>query len=505
MGRKILFVTVDQQRFDALGCNGGTIARTPVVDGLASAGIRYDRAHPGSVVCMPSRASIFTGQFVRSHGVWMNGVPLPSDSPSVARVLNDAGYRTALVGKAHFEPHLDPEMRFRENRMARDGEHGPYRGFDHMELATHSSLALHYGAWMLAHHPDEADGFYHLIGPDLLQRADGGGDTGAVQVKHNPVAREHYHTDWVADRAIAWLDSLDESDDWFCWMSFPDPHHAWDPPASELGRVPWRELDLPPGYPSDPAEREALVDAKPRQWGVWYRGERHYNFEAPPRWVPAEMTPDQVREVNAMVHVSNELADEALGRVLRAVDDRGWAGDTDVFYASDHGELQGDFGFLFKGPLHVDALLRVPLVWRPAPSAGVTPAEVPGPVGLMDLAPTWCEIAGVDVPDWMQGTPLPVADEARGGVVTEWDSVWDGVDVHLRTICRDGYLCTVYLSGTFHDGTEGELYDLAEDPLQRTNLWDDPARRGIRDDLVADLRDTLPPERTEWAEVVAPV
>src|SRR5918999_3399724 len=116
MGRKILFVTTDQQRYDTLGCNGGTLARTPVVDGLAAAGIRFERAIPQSVVCMPSRSTILTGQHPTTHGVWMNGVPLPVDAPSVARVLHDAGYRTALFGKAHFEPYLDAELRFEENR-----------------------------------------------------------------------------------------------------------------------------------------------------------------------------------------------------------------------------------------------------------------------------------------------------------------------------------------------------------------------------------------------------
>ena len=95
MGRKILFVTTDQQRYDTLGCNGGTLARTPVVDGLAAAGIRYERAIPQSVVCMPSRSTIITGQFPATHGVWMNGVPLPADAPSVAEVLRSAGYKTA--------------------------------------------------------------------------------------------------------------------------------------------------------------------------------------------------------------------------------------------------------------------------------------------------------------------------------------------------------------------------------------------------------------------------
>ncbi|MEY4008006.1 MAG: hypothetical protein RLZZ467_1058, partial [Gemmatimonadota bacterium] len=97
MGRRILFVTTDQQRYDGLGCNGGQVARTPVIDAIAADGVRYERAHPPNVVCMPSRSTMITGQHVYHHGVWMNGVPLPADAPSVARYLREeAGYRTAL-------------------------------------------------------------------------------------------------------------------------------------------------------------------------------------------------------------------------------------------------------------------------------------------------------------------------------------------------------------------------------------------------------------------------
>ncbi len=127
MGRKILLVTTDQQRYDTLGCNGGTLGRTPVVDRLAAEGVRFERAHPQSVVCMPSRSTILTGQHPSTHGVWMNGVPLPVDAPSVAEELHRAGYRTALVGKAHFEPFLDPFLRFAENRLAQTGT-GPPAG-----------------------------------------------------------------------------------------------------------------------------------------------------------------------------------------------------------------------------------------------------------------------------------------------------------------------------------------------------------------------------------------
>jgi arylsulfatase A-like enzyme len=511
MGRKILFVTTDQQRYDTLGCNGGTVARTPVVDALAAAGHRYERAHPQSVVCMPSRSTIITGQHPSTHGVWMNGVPLAPDAPSVAEVLHDAGYRTAIIGKPHFEPFLDPFAKYPENRFAATGLTGLHRGFEHFESATHGAQGLlHYARWLAAEHPEAVGMFYRVLDGELEVNAEGGGATGAPQVHDNPIPREWYHTDWVADRTIAWLDSLGPDDDWFCWMSFPDPHHPWDPPASELGRVDWRDVPLPAGYPEDAAERERILEAKPRHWRAWYDGRLVSNYEAPLRWVPATLTADQVREVNARNAVECELIDEALGRVLQAVEARGWGDDVDVVFTTDHGELQGDFGLLFKGPYHVDALMRLPLVWRPASSAGVSPSTVSAPVGLVDLAPTFCAIAGLPVPGWMEGKPLPVDDADACArhferVLTEWDSHLFGVGVHLRTITCDGWVCTTYQPGHSHDGTEGELYDLTHDPLQRENRWDDPSLASLRSDLLADLWDHQPPMRSPLPRVVAPV
>ena len=114
----------------------------------------------------------------------------------------------------------------------------------------------------------------------------GGGDTDLSQLWHNPIPREHYHTDWVADRAIAWLDSLPEEEDWFLWMSFPDPHHPWDPPASELHRCPWRDLDLPDFYPGSPEKIVEILKGKPRHWLDWYEGKGQFNYEVPPLYRP---------------------------------------------------------------------------------------------------------------------------------------------------------------------------------------------------------------------------
>jgi arylsulfatase A-like enzyme len=523
MGRKILFVTTDQQRYDSLGCNGGQIARTPVVDALAANGVRYSRAYNQNTVCMPARSTMLTGQYVRTHGVVANGIPLPADAPSVAAYLRErAGYRTALLGKAHFEPGFDLDLQWPENAMAVEGSTGPYRGFDHAELAVHvpnvGKRALqHYGKWLIDTHGIEAtEGFSPLLS------AEPGGDTGAPETRINPIPREWYHTDWVADRTIAYLDSLPDDADWFVWMSFPDPHHPWDPPASESGRVDWRDLDLPPGHPGSPDAIEKVLAQKPAHWLACWEG-RWVNAEGGPgSYRPQRVSDDSIREINALTHVMNELVDEACGRVLQRVRARGWEADTDVFFTTDHGELQGDYGLIFKGPFHTDALMRLPLVWRPAPSAGVTPAEVHEPVGQLDLAPTFCQIAGVPVPDWMQGSPLPVAaGSGRERVLCEWDSQFPGYGMHMRSIYRDGWLCTAYERSTVgepngleqwfastgmfggvgprseiaYDGTEGELYDVVDDPHQFTNRWDDPACRAWRDELVADLHEHLPAER----------
>lgn len=516
MGRKILFITTDQQRYDALGCNGGTIARTPVIDALSRAGITFDRAHPQNVVCMPSRSTMLTGQHVSTHGVWMNGVPLPEDAPSIAADLRHAGYATALIGKAHFEPLLDPFLRFTENRLGAelintDNPRDPHRGFDHMELATHGAAGqLHYSQWIRSEHPETIGGYYNVLDRELQVNAEGGGDTGAPQVKVNPIPREWYHTEWVAQRTIAWLQSLPDDRDWFCWMSFPDPHHPWDPPASELHRVNWKDLDLPEGYIADADKREKVIDAKLRHWRGWYDGTFVSNYEAPAKWVPATLTADQVREVNAFTHVENELIDEAIGSVMKAIESRGWGNDLDVLYTTDHGEFQGDFGFLFKGPYHVDSLMRLPLIWRPAPSSHIEPARVSAPVGLVSLAATFAHIAGLEQPSYVEAPRLPHTNsdaETLGHerVLTEWDSVLFGKIVHLRTICRDNWVCTAALPGSMNEAGDGELYDLTHDPLQHVNLWSDPQARAMRESMLADMWDNLPDQQLPLRHMDAPV
>ena len=271
-----------------------------------------------------------------------------------------------------------------------------------------------------------------------------------------------------------------------------------------------------------------ILSQKPRHWLEWYQGRFRNNEGGPVNFVPCLLTHDQVREVNAMVHIENELIDQAGGRVLQRITERGWDNDTDVFFTTDHGELQGDCGLLFKGPYHVDALMRIPLIWRPAPTARIAPAEITEPVGQLDLAPTFCQIVGVPIPDWMQGQPLPsVPGSGRERVITEWDSQFAQIGMHLRTIYRNSFICTVHepttrdfgfdlarvyqalgidqpLPDIRYEGTEGELYNVHEDPLQWRNLWNDAGYARLKSDLIADLYDHLPRPRDPQLRVEAP-
>src|SRR5580704_2439348 len=334
MGRKILFITTDQQRWDSLGCNGNKFCKTPAIDALAKAGVNYSRAYNQNTVCMPARSTMLTGQYVRTHGVFANGVPLPKGAPSVARYLKEkAGYKTALIGKAHFEPGFDPTAKYEENRRQVQDDFGPWRGFDYAIHAMHITSfngrpVGHYGRWMQKNHPE----FFNRSAP--LLNASPGGETGAPETANNEIPRGLYHTDWLAYLAVEWLGKLGADDDWFLWLSFPDPHHPWDPPESELSRCDWRDLPLPDGYPGTPEKIREVLARKPAHWLAYYNGDFANIEGGPMNFTPQQLSHDNIREINAKVHVMNELIDEAIGRVLEKVKARGWNDDTDVLFTT---------------------------------------------------------------------------------------------------------------------------------------------------------------------------
>lgn len=489
-GPNVLLITTDQQRFDSLGVNGNSTCSTPVVDSLHREGLQFRRAHVQNVLCTPSRSTILTGQHPGTHGVWSNGVALPQDAPSVADVVAEAGYRTAHVGKQHFEP-TNTLSAYLAAAGSDETWTGPYRGFDHVESADHFHAHGTYPIWLRGQLGDE--GFRRHM-DELFNCFRGtGGDTAAPQASYSSLPAGLHSSTWIADRAIDWIDSIGDDQSFFCWMSFDDPHHPFNPPEAYGRRHDWHDIGLPHGRPQGRDAIEKALAGKPWQYGAYWRGE-FSQHEGAVDAHPASMTDNQLRELIGLTYGMIELIDENIGRVLAHLAATGRDRDTHIFFTSDHGELLGDHGLLFKGPFHVEALMHVALAWR---RPGAEPGVVEDPVGLVDLGPTICAIAGVPVPEWMDGEPLPTSDGSRERVLTVFDSAYRP-DLSLRTLYRDERVITAYPQ---QPGV-GELYDLTEDPHQFVNLFDDPSRAGERDALLADLTEHVVEdaraERLRW-------
>ncbi|MGH2795506.1 MAG: sulfatase family protein, partial [Actinomycetota bacterium] len=366
----ILLITTDQQRYDSLGCNGNRVCRTPAIDSLAATGTRYERAHVQNVLCMPSRATIITGQYPGTHGVWNNGVCLPRETPSVAHVLKDVGYATSHIGKMHFETTRDV---FSEHLRARgelptmttrivdvDGEQvmwvvptdddlqAPYRGFDVIEHCNHF-VSGHHALW-LRDRIGERELNRVLLETMRAFRDGFGGDTRALQSVYSILPAELHASTWVVDRTIAWLDSLDPNAPFFSWVSFDDPHHPFNPPAEYGRRHDWRGLPLPVARAATREAIAAELANKPWQYGAYWRGEYGAHEGSLGGFVPAEFTDDQIREMNALTYGMIELIDDNVARLLAHLKARGLDADTHIFFTTDHGELLGDHGLILKGP-----------------------------------------------------------------------------------------------------------------------------------------------------------
>jgi len=443
----ILLITTDQQRADTLGAYGSQFACTPNLDRLSGEGIRFERAYAQNPVSAPSRATIYTGRYPQTHRLAANGMQLPSPEILFTKVLAEAGYDCGLVGKMHLGPCQDLRV---EPRLD-DG----YRVFEWCHGPQHPHDASAYHQWL----KDKGVRF-----EDLPQR----------------VPAEYHYTRWAAERTIDFLRQEREGP-FFAWMSIFDPHHPFDPPEEYRERFAGKEPHKP-AY--RPGELETKTDVQRDSHAKTYAG-REPGF--------AELRPEEVSEMILDYHAMCALIDDEVGRVLAALTETGQADNTLVIFTSDHGDMLGDHGLLLKGPFFYEGLIRVPLILR---WPGHIPPDVrPELVGLLDLAPTILEAAGVDIPHGVQGRSLAHFYSAGEHLVAHRG--------YALGICRDSNFprdppaaLTMYRTDNFklvvyHNDRHGELYDLARDPDEFDNQWESRDYRGVRQRLMARLIDVL--------------
>jgi arylsulfatase A-like enzyme len=484
MPPNLLLITTDQHRADGLGCYGNPAVRTPNLDRLAREGTRFNRAFVNNPLCMPSRATLLTGRLPRSHRVWCNGIALPTTEVPFPALLGDAGYRTGCVGKMHFTPYgaearpgyFDAQKSWEAGAL--DDWTGPYAGFQEVQLTIGhcSPSAGHYGRWLKREFP-EAQRAYRQDGRLGAKPA-----SGAPQTWRSTLPVEAHHSTWVADRSLEFLRRHREGP-FFLWASFPDPHHPFRPPAAYA--EPFADADVPM-----PLRRSGELDDKPplfRQYfdGLTVGSRRH---EGAGLDHPGVLTDGQLRDIIRYTYGMISLVDTSVGRILDVLDSLGLAENTHVCFASDHGELLGDHGLICKGPFHYDGLIRVPMLWRLAGQECGRVSEAF--TSLVDLAPTFLDLAGQPIPGTMQGRslgPLLAGRTARHreGALVEFQSGYRPW-LNLKTWRTADWKLTYYAGQPY-----GELYDLRKDPGEFVNLYASPAHRGIRAELLERLLEEL--------------
>ncbi len=494
-----LFIITDQQRADHLGCAGNKIVQTPNIDGIAAKGTRWDRFYVANPICMPNRASIMTGRMCSAHGARHNGIPLSRDHTTFVELLRDAGYRTAMIGKSHlqsytglpatnrFEPDdalttpapglrdakknnrhtadYDLEVVSKWDRPLVDRMDEHYYGFDHVELmAGHSDRPLGDHRFWAQERCKDVDA---LVGPDNSLP-----DTriNAPQAWRTALPEELYSTNWIAERSEAWLaEQVDGDAPFFLTMSFPDPHHPFSPPGRYWDMYNPDDIALPASFgkgqlPPIRAMQQALKDGSdPRD---------NQN--------PFAVTEDEARAIIALTYGMITMIDDAVGRVLKRLEDLGLADDTVVVFTSDHGDYMGDHGLMLKLLLHYQGVIKVPFIWYDpkAPAHGQIDG---GLASSIDIAPTILARAGIQAYNGIQGRDL-WSTAPPEAVIVEEDSqrVMTGFDrpQRVRTVVTDRYRMSLREGEDWH-----ELYDLAADPDELENLYDDPSGEMARREM----------------------
>lgn len=454
----ILFLMSDDHAAHALGCYEGRLAAldpTPVLDKLASEGMRFENAFCTNSICTPSRATLLTGQYSHVNRVTTLNGHLERDRQHVANLVREAGYQTAMVGKWHLkrEPSFDYYCVL------------PGQGSYFNPVMRESG-----GAW-----------------PSNVRRF------AAYDSTHS--------SDAVVAASIAWLKRRDRDRPFFLMHHFKAPHDNFEnaerydflyedeaiPEPPSLWRTPNHGSEATRGAGTSIGKRNAR------------RNMGHHMFVDPGLDAEAYQRTAYQRYLKKYLRTVRGV-DDGVARLLAHLEDEGELSNTVVLYTSDQGFMLGEHDYIDKRWMYEESL-RVPLLVRwPGTVAEGSLSDLI--VNNTDFAPTLLELAGAAVPDFMPGRSLvPVL---RGERPADWRTstyyrYWmnyahHDVPAHYGVRTRDFKLIFFYglpldAPGAREADTrpDWELYDLREDPQEARNVYGDPAYADIAKDLKAEL------------------
>ena len=441
----ILLITTDQQRYDSLGINGNPICRTGNLDALAASGTNFSRCYVTCPVCIPARRTLISGLHPRSHGMmgYRDGWEFDPPTPLPA-AFSAAGYQTQLVGKLHLHPQRKPF------------------GFDHMVLSESANYRPD------SPHQKENDYTDWLAeqGVPFVSNAHGISGNGRSARPFN-LGEEYHHTSWVAHEAQRFFrERRDPGRPWFMHLSFVAPHPPLIPPQAYWDR-----------YIHMPQHRPTLGEwAPPRD--DRRRGVPYTSGVGP---FPTDEIHDAIAGYYGLIHHIDDRINHVIDAYYEYWTDR--AGEpTWIVFSSDHGEMLGDH-HLFRKSLPYESSAHVPLL--------ITGRNVEVPRGTCDALVTWedimptlLDLAGVAIPDGLDGRSL--VPLMRG----EAESVRDAVFGMCHDAFANDFLIRDQLKYIRYRKTgEEQLFDLADDPRELHDLSADAARlEPMRRELNAHLQ-----------------
>jgi len=476
----VLFVMTDQHRLDAMGAYGNRVIRTPSLDRLATQGMRFERYYVAAFPCSPSRASLMTGLHPQSHGVVINGVQLDEEIPTFATELARAGYHTTWMGKWHLRGRR-AFVRGSDDELPRLIDKKP-PPVDAKRSRNGFQDGVHEGLDYVAYLRDLG-----LEEPRPGKKVRGGHHT-VIEDGHSVIPEKHFIETFLTDRAVAYLEANAKAAQPFCLcVSYEGPHRPITPPE------PWDKMYDPAKLPLPATVNDPMTDAPKRHQDFHWRMhgidlpkerarlKRQLVFENEmwdlldrPAWTEREY-----RDLMAHYYGYVSYIDAQIGRLMDAVDRLGLTDNTVVVYTTDHGEFMGGHGCIFKAMMMYDDLMRVPLIVR---FPGVVPKGKASRAlaSSVDLMPTLLDVAGVKVPETVQGRSLrPVltgrTDKHHEAVFTSFAQP----NIQMRMVRTDRYK----YSYNWRPRQANELFDMHEDPLEMKNLAGKGAMRPIEERL----------------------
>lgn len=434
--KNLLFIMSDEHNPRIAGCYGHPFVKTPNIDKLAASGTLFTSAYCNSPICVPARAALATGKYVHETGQWDNAIAYRGEEKSWHHVLRENDVDVASIGKLHF------------------------RGGDDYGF-TEELLPLHV--------VDGVGDLQGLLRKELVTKlgsADLANDAGPGNSTYNR------YDDRIAERAIDWLNNRSQASDkpFALFVSFVMPHFPLIAPEEYYALYEDYSLEeLQAGYLA-PADDHPSLD--------WMR-----DFMCYDKFFDDEKRARALRAYFGMV----SKLDSHIGEVIDCMKENGYGDDTHIIYTSDHGDNLGSHGMWGKSVMYENSA-AVPMI--------ISGADVPvgkrsdTPVTLIDVAPTALHATGVPAN----------AEPYRGKSLIDLANSDDPDRVAFAE-----YHATGAITGTFmvrkrnwkmvhYVGERPQLFDLAADPLETNDLWDDPDYQTVLDELMAELNAICDPE-----------